>query len=59
MPTFKYRTKGSRNTDWVEASIEASDLGQTEDKLDAMYGVKRDDNGEQINGDMITVEVLR
>ena len=59
MPTFKYRTKGTNDEKWNEGEINAADIGQAEDKLDKLYGVQRDDNGEQTNGDMIKVEIIK
>lgn len=54
---FTYISKGSAD-DWTTDTIEAADIGEALDKLDAIYGIERNDNGDQINADMIQVELL-
>lgn len=58
MPQFRYRSKGTANDDWHEDSIEAEDIEDAQEKLDEIYGIKRDDKGTQLNADMIQIEIV-
>lgn len=55
---FTYRSKGSAD-DWTEETIEAENKVDALKKLDAIYGIKRDKNGKQLNDkEYIIVELL-
>lgn len=58
MAQFKYRHRGTANDDWNEDTIEAVNVVEAQTKLDGIYGIERDTNGEQIN-DMIKVEIIK
>lgn len=57
MAMFKYRSKGSVG-DWSTNEIEAASKEEAQAKLDETYGIQRDAEGKQTNGDMITVEFV-
>lgn len=58
MATFNYRSRGTANTTWQEGTIEAESKQDAQDKLDEIFGIQRDESGEQTNSDLIKVEVL-
>jgi hypothetical protein len=45
---YKYKSKGSAD-DWTEDTIEAESKQDAQDKLDKIYGIQRDENGNQLN----------
>lgn len=57
MPLFTYRSKGSAD-DWTDDTIEAKDRVEAIEKLDTIYGIKRNSDGNQTNTDMIQVELM-
>lgn len=58
MIEFKYRCKGNMDTDWNERTIEADDQADAIRKLDEIYGVQRDENGNATNTGAIQVELV-
>ena len=54
---FTYRSKGT-NDDWTTDIIEAANQEEAWQKLDTIYGLVRDENGVQVDADMIQVEIL-
>lgn len=60
MPVYKYRTKGSHDEDFVlhEHEIPADTKTEAEAWLDKEYGVERDDDGKQINSDVVEVSLI-
>lgn len=54
---FTYRSKGT-NDDWTTDSVEADSKADALRKLDEIYGVIRDENGNPANSDMIKVELI-
>lgn len=54
---FTYKSKGSAD-DWTNDTIEADNKAEAISKLDTIYGIKRNESGEQTNSDMIQVEIL-
>lgn len=57
MGIFKYRSRGTANTDWQQGEIEADDREDAQDQLDEIFGIERDDDGKQLT-DTVTVELL-
>lgn len=55
---FTYKSKGTAD-DWTNDTIEAEDENDAIAKLDKIYGIQRDKDGNQTNGDMIEVELVK
>lgn len=53
---FTYKSKGSAD-DWTEDTIEAANEAEAISKLDQIYGIKRDDEGNQTNAHIVQVEL--
>ena len=54
---FRYKSKGSVD-DFTEDTIEAENKEDAQKKLDVIYGIERDEDGEQTNSDVIQVVIL-
>lgn len=55
---FTIKSKGTNNDGWAEHEIEADNLKDAQKQADTIYGVLRDEDGEQTNSELITVEVI-
>lgn len=54
---FTYRSKGTAD-DWTNEAIEAVDIDEAQRKLDSIYGIRRDNAGNQTNEEVVKVEII-
>lgn len=55
METFYYKHKGTNNDTWGVGEVQAKDIAHAQQQLDSIYGIQRNEKGEQTNGDVIIV----
>jgi hypothetical protein len=54
---FTYRSKGTAD-EWTEESVEADSREEAQNKLDEIYGITRDEQGNQTNANVVQVELI-
>ena len=54
--TFTFRSKGSAD-DWTTDTIEAETRKEASAKLDAIFGIVRDENGVRVSPDLSLLQV--